>query len=270
MMFRTKYLRTGNCNDPSIRGMIPIDSALHWANALAQVVPRGTRAYVFDRIYTVFLLLGTLVGIVVIAYMLQKAYKYRASRASGDDYDRPEVGELPEGGGGGRKLFVSFALSAIVVISLISWTYFTLLYVENPDDATEEEPLEIEVVGNQFYWEFVYPNGYTERGTLRVPEDRRVQLTVTSEDTFHNFGIPELRAKADAIPGEETSTWMMADSTGTYQAHCYELCGSGHSYMDATVEVMEPDEYQEWYADTVNESAAADETASASVALAEV
>lgn len=250
--------------------MISLDSALQWANTVAQIVPRGTRSNVFDQIYVVFLVLGTVVGVVVTVYMLQKAYKYRASRGGDDDYDRPEVGELPEGGGGGRKLFVSFALSAIIVISLISWTYFTLLYVENPDTENDEDPIEVEVVAHQFYWEFIYPNGYSERGTLRIPEDRRVQLTVTSDDTFHNFGIPELRAKADAIPGERASTWVMASSPGTHEAHCYELCGSGHSYMDATVEVMEQDRYQEWYADTANNSSSSESMASATGALAEV
>lgn len=256
--------------------MITSHTALWWVGVLAPVVPEGTRAYVFEQIYDVFLVLGTLVGVVVTAYMLHKAYKYRASRERGGDaYDRPEVGELPEGGGGGRKLFVSFALSAIIVISLISWTYFTLLYVENPDQPGDEEPLEVEVVAHQFYWEFVYPNGYAERGTLRVPEDRRVQLRVTSADTFHNFGIPELRAKADAIPGQHTTTWFSASNTGTYKAHCYELCGAGHSYMDGTVEVMEPDEFQSWYDgtannSTANNSTANNSTANASEALAEV
>jgi len=153
--------------------------AHHSGGGALVTVPRGTRSYVFEQIYVVFLLLGTLVGIVVIAYMLHKAYKYRASSNRGDVADRPAVGEIPSGSGGGRKLFVSFALSAIIVISLISWTYFTLLYVESPDTAADEDPLEVEVVAHQFYWEFVYPNGYSERGTLRVPEDRRVQLTVT-------------------------------------------------------------------------------------------
>ncbi|WP_336036615.1 cytochrome c oxidase subunit II [Halobacterium yunchengense] len=245
--------------------MIPLGSVGRWAGGVASIVPRGTRAYVFDQIYTVFLLLGTLVGVVVVLYMLHKAYKYRASRSAGDDdYDRPEVGELPEGGGGGRKLFVSFALSAIIVVSLVSWTYFTLLYVENPDDQGDEQPLEVEVVGHQFYWEFVYPNGNSTRGTLRVPADRRVQLEVTSGDTFHNFGVPELRAKADAIPGQTTTTWFVADDPGTYRAHCYELCGSGHSYMDATVEVMREDDYEAWYANTTADS---ESGANASAAL---
>jgi cytochrome c oxidase subunit 2 len=218
---------------------------------------------VFQRIYWVFLILGTLVGIVVISYMLYNAYKYRASaQETADDAadnDRPSLGEIPTGGGGGRKLFLSFALSAIIVVSLITWTYFTLLYVENPDPQGEEDPLTVKVVGYQFYWEFIYPNGHTVQGTLRIPEDRRVRLVVTSEDVFHNFGIPDLRAKADAIPGQTTSTWVMADKTGTYEANCYELCGQGHSYMSATVEVMQKGEYREWYAgtgDSGNESAA--------------
>jgi cytochrome c oxidase subunit 2 len=215
---------------------------------LTQVVPKGTRTNVFNEIYTIFLLLGTLVGVVVIAYMLHKAYKYRASaHDDADEKDRPEVGELPSGSGGGRKLFVSFALSAIIVVSLITWTYFTLLYVESPDDTAAEDTMEIEVVGHQFYWEFIYPNGESVRDDLRVPEDTRVKLTVTSDDVFHNFGIPELRAKADAIPGETTDTWFIAENPGTYQAHCYELCGSGHSYMDADVTVMTESEFESWY-----------------------
>ncbi|MFC6955266.1 cytochrome c oxidase subunit II [Halorubellus litoreus] len=222
----------------------------------AQLVPEGSRAVVFRRIYEVFLVLGTAVGVIVITYMLWKAWKYRASADHGDDADRPQLGELPSGGGGGRKLFLSFSLSAIVVVSLISWTYLTLLYVENPEPVQdEEEPLEVRVVGHAFYWEFVYPNGQSVNDQLVVPEDRRVRLVVTSEDVFHNFGIPELRAKSDAIPGQETNTWFLAEETGTYQANCYELCGAGHSHMTATVQVVSQSEFQSWYQDMGNESA---------------
>jgi cytochrome c oxidase subunit 2 len=222
----------------------------------SSIVPRGTRAYVFREIYVVFLVLGTLVGVVVVGYMLHKAYRYRAGSGRGkDERDRPRVGEIPSGGGGGRKLFVSFALSAVIVVSLITWTYFTLLYVEQPEPTASGDPVEITVVGHQFYWEFVYPNGHSTTGTLRVPADRRIQLTVTSGDVFHNFGAPDLRVKADAIPGQQTETWFQADDTGEYPVHCYELCGPAHSYMDGTVRVMAPADYREWYAGTSNASA---------------
>lgn len=223
--------------------------------ALSAIVPGGTRSNVFQEIYTVFLVLGTIVGVVVTAYMLQKAYKYRAAASTKEDgIERPTLGEIPGGSGGGRKLFVSFTLSAVIVISLITWTYFTLLYVEDPGGSEVEDEMEVEIIAHQFYWEFVYENGYSTTDTLRVPENTRINIEVTSADVFHNFGVPELRAKADAIPGETTTTWFLTDEPGTYDAHCYELCGGGHSYMNAEVEVMEEDEFESWYAQTTNDS----------------
>jgi cytochrome c oxidase subunit 2 len=224
------------------------------------LVPRGTRVEVFDSIFTVFLVLGTLVGIVVIGYMLKLGYQYRADAENEDaakvDDDRPTLGELPSGSGGGRKLALSFALSAVIVVSLIVWTYATLLYVEEGAAAQNTEPLEIEVVGFQFGWKFVYPNGHQENGVLRVPVDTPVSLRVTSEDVFHNFGAPGLRVKTDAIPGQYTETWFMGDTTGSYEANCYELCGVGHSAMTAEVRVMPTEEYREWYASTNGSSSA--------------
>jgi cytochrome c oxidase subunit 2 len=226
------------------------------------IVPRGTRVFVFQRIYWVFLTLGTIVGIVVVSYMLYNAYTYRegGEKARSIEIDRPQLGELPSGSGGGRKLFLSFALSAIIVISLIAWTYGTLLFVEEGaaqgsaamDDGQAQDPIEIEVVGYQFGWQFVYPNGKTlDTGAgdaMRVPANRMVKLNVTSRDVMHNFGIPDLRAKTDAMPGQYTQTWFIAEEPGaTHTARCYELCGAGHSYMTAEIQVMSQSDFQDWY-----------------------
>ena len=109
-------------------------------------IPTGTRIDVFQDIFWVFLVLGTLVGVVVISYMLYNAYKYRdgSERPADEEFIPPKLGELPQGGGGGKKLFVSFGLSAIIVVSLIVWTYGTLLYVEGAP-AQEPDALEIQV-----------------------------------------------------------------------------------------------------------------------------
>ena len=230
------------------------------------IVPRGTMVEVFRQIYFVFLVLGTLVGIVVIGYMCYLAYQYRdAGRGDangeggkggedGEEVDRPTLGELPTGSGGGRKLFTSLALSAIIVISLIAWTYGTLLFVEGAP-AQGEEDFEVGVTGYQFGWEFEYPNGHTTDGVLRVPQGERIDLTVTSRDVWHNFGIPRFKVKSDAIPGQTTESWFTASETGTFQAACYELCGAGHSAMNAEVIVMEPAAFEQWYANTSNTSA---------------
>ncbi len=243
-------------------------------------------ADVFNDIFTVFLLLGTLVGVVVVGYTLYNAYRYRDGAGAGVDADveRPEMGELPTGGGGGKKLFVSLGLSALIVVGLILWTYVSLLYIEtgpSSQDAQQQalagvasaqqgntsaelDPITVDVIGHQFSWEFVYPNGHSTTGEMRVPQDRLIRLNVTSADVFHNIGVPELRFKADAVPGQETSAWFVAKQTGTYQAQCYELCGTGHSYMTAEVRVMTGNGYEQWYDrtnGTAGDGSAGNETA---------
>lgn len=244
--------------------MTGIASLLMALMQLGDLIPRGNRVIVFEQIYWVFLVLGTLVGVVVIGYALWKAYKYRDRDGVEDEYERPQLGEIPQGSGGGRKLFLSFSLSAIIVITLILWTYGTLLYVETAP-AQETDALEIDVVGYQFGWEFTYPNGHVEDsntpdGALRVPTDRMVTLNITSRDVFHNFGIMELRVKVDAIPGQTTETWFRAEEPAEYTARCFELCGAGHSFMTSDVVVMEQSAYQEWYSNTSAEDSGGNES----------
>jgi len=239
--------------------------------SLAQI--SRSQVDVFDNLFLVFMILGTIVGVIVISYTLYNAYKYRTEdRAADGTYDveeeyddeekkgiaRPRLGEIPTGTGkgGGKKLFLSFSISAIIVLSLVVYSFTLLLFVEGtPQTAAEQEnALEVDVVGHQFNWEYTYPNGHTT-DTLRVPHSSHeeyniVVANVTSADVWHNWGIPEFRAKADAIPGQTTTTWFEPDRTGEYEAVCYELCGAGHSNMRGDVIIMEPDEFDEWYEST--------------------
>ncbi|WP_435160480.1 cytochrome c oxidase subunit II [Halorubrum sp. SY-15] len=225
------------------------------------------QAEVFEEIFFVFLSLGTLVGIVVVSYTLWNVYKYRDDGSDPDEeFDAPVVGELPTGQGGpkAKKLFLSFGLSAVVVISLVVYAYGLLLYVEDGPDTGAEGDIEITVEGYQFGWEYIYPNGHSEMSELVVPADQRIDLTVTSRDVWHNFGSSELRIKSDAIPGEESETWFSVSSEeveaqggeATYMVECFELCGSGHSAMKGQITVLPQDEWEEWYANTGSDAAA--------------
>jgi cytochrome c oxidase subunit 2 len=216
---------------------------------VAQASVDGT-SEIFGQLFSAFLVVGTLVGVVVIAYTLQKAYKNRSEDGDTKE-DRPEMGELPplEGGGKGRKLFLSFGASAVIVITLVGWTYFAgfIPMEQGPSEEQVEDQMEVTVIGFQFGWRYQYENGKEELGTLRVPNDTVVRFEVTSDDVMHNFGIPHFDRRTDAIPGQTTTMWIYPKETGTYESRCYELCGSGHSQMSGQVEVMPKDEFQEWY-----------------------
>jgi cytochrome c oxidase subunit 2 len=253
---------------------VTVSSAIRHA-PIAQVT--DTQSEVFSNLFLVFVGLATIVGVVVISYTLYNALKYRTSEEDaqgrydvdeesvidGDDYDvvRPERGEIAtgRGKGGGRKLFMSFGMSALIVLSLVIYSYTFLLYVEDTD-ANQEEALHVEVEGYQFGWDYEYDSGLTsddydaselnedyDSNALVVPEGYVTQLEVTSRDVMHNYGIPEFKAKADAIPGDMTDTWFQPEKTGVFDANCYELCGAGHSNMKGDVVVLEPDQFEEWY-----------------------
>jgi len=215
-------------------------------NAYTTPLEVQTRVDVFEEIFLVFLGLGTLVGVVVIAYTLYNAYKYRDSGEPDDSEDLPTLGELPTGGKGGKKLFLSFGLSAIIVISLVVWTYGMLLYVEDGPDDNPDDAIEVEIEGWAFGWDYYYDNGIETTDEFVIPTDEAIWIETTSRDVWHTYGISDLRVKSDAIPGEYDDTWFIAEETGVHDAECFELCGVGHSDMYSEVEVVEPDEYEAW------------------------
>ncbi|MFB6096772.1 MAG: cytochrome c oxidase subunit II [Haloferacaceae archaeon] len=240
------------------------------------IVPTGSQQEVFNQLFWVFTGLGTLVGTIVIGYLFWNSYRYRAGQVDAEDLNdvfRPKLGVLPSADHGGRHLLFSFSISALIVVSLIGWTYGSLLFLaqgSQPQAAPTgaQDQMEVTVTGHQFYWEFTYHDvpgheqSVSTRNELVIPTDTHVRLRVTSADVFHNFGIPELKVKADSIPGQTTSTWVVEDEQGTYIARCYELCGSGHSFMKAQVRVVGQESFDEWYAE--QESANANATANAS------
>jgi cytochrome c oxidase subunit 2 len=56
----------------------------------------------------------------------------------------------------------------------------------------------------------------------------------------------------DLVPGRETSLWFKARSVGTFDVYCAEYCGLLHSKMLSKVHVMEPNEFNTWYANEKN------------------
>lgn len=216
--------------------------------------PMQTRVDVFDEIFLVFLGLGTVIGIIVIAYTLYNAYKYRDAGDRDAEEDLPSLGELPTGGKGGKKLFVSFGLSAVVVLSLVVYAYGLLLYVEAGPEEPGEDAIEVDVRGESFSWFFEYENGASTVNEMYVPADTPVWINVTGGDVWHSFGISDMKVKADAIPGEYDRTWFVADEPGEeHLIECYELCGPYHSDMEATLHVVEEDEFDDWLDEQVED-----------------
>ena len=110
------------------------------------------------------------------------------------------------------------------------------------------ETMEIYVVGKQWMWKFQHGTGQREINELHVPVNRKVKLTMTTEDVLHDVYIPAFRTKADVVPGRYTTLWFEATKPGKYHLYCAEYCGLNHSGMGGWVYVMPQDEFDNWLA----------------------
>jgi cytochrome c oxidase subunit 2 len=149
---------------------------------------------------------------------------------------------------------------------------------QSPPDA-----IQIEVTGQQFAWNFRYPGGdgrfgrtdprlYDDAdrtiearpgplgidpgdplgnddivtGTLVIPVNRPVNLLLRAKDVTHDFYVPALRLKHDAVPGMRISIHFMTLKEGRYEIACAELCGQLHHQMRAILEVKSQGDYEDW------------------------
>jgi cytochrome c oxidase subunit II len=110
-----------------------------------------------------------------------------------------------------------------------------------PDDA-----MEVEVLGQQFSWIFIYENDKETENELVVPLGRAVKLNISSIDVLHSFFIPAFRIKVDAVKGMPTYAWFFADEVGEYDIQCTEYCGVDHFAMLAILKIVPEKEFETW------------------------
>jgi cytochrome c oxidase subunit 2 len=83
-------------------------------------------------------------------------------------------------------------------------------------------------------------------GSLTIPVNTPILLTLHTKDMIHSFFVPELRIQQDIVPGLEIPIHFTAVQTGKHEIVCTQLCGLGHYNMKAYIEVLPQDKYDEW------------------------
>lgn len=171
---------------------------------------------------------------VVTAVIIFALVKFRAKK--GDLSDGPPVH-------GHTTLEIVWTVIPFVLVTAIS-IVSAIVLAQNSHAG--KDPLRIMVTGQQFAWTFTYPNNKVY-DIMRVPNDRHVLVSITSNDVIHSFWVPQFAQKQDAVPGQINKFVVTPDRLGTYPLICTELCGLGHSLMRSTVIVMSPADYAAWY-----------------------
>lgn len=177
-------------------------------------------------------------GIFVVVELLLLYALIRFRRRKGDS-------TVPSQVHGFTALEIGWTLIPAAILFFIAIpTVRGIFLVQGPPPG---DPLEITVVGHQWWWEFQYPElGIVTANEMHVPVGRTANLTLTSADVIHSFWVPQIGGKRDLNPGSENRLWFTPTETGTFYGQCAELCGTSHANMRMRVMVDDSASFAEW------------------------
>lgn len=159
---------------------------------------------------------------------------------------RPGQGEPRQDPGNPRLETVWTVIPALILCALLAATAYTMLAVNPPVGAREPD---VVVVAHQWWWEYRYPRaGVVTANELHLPAGSNCLLRLESADVIHDFWVPDLAAKSDAIPGHPSYLWINPEQVGVFTGSCAEYCGMCHGQMGIRVIIEPAAAFAQWLA----------------------
>ena len=145
------------------------------------------------------------------------------------------------------------AVTTVTLFVLMITSFRTGTAINQLAEAAED-PLIIQVTGNQWWWDVRYmdakpSNDIETANEIHLPVGRPVKLELSSTDVIHSFFIPSLGVKRYAIPGRTIETWLEASQPGVFYGECNQICGNFHSYMPIAINAVSAADFQAWEKD---------------------
>ena len=192
-----------------------------------------------NRIYWVVYALAAGVFILIELALIVFIFRFRRRRpGAAPDAEGPQIH-------GNTRIEIIWTAIPVLLLLGLSIYMFTQVPQVEAKPAADEDVVEIQVTGHQFYWQYEYPNGALSFDELVLPVDRKVTLVLNSPDVNHSWWVPELTGKRDAIPGQTNRLSFTPRKTGTLEGGvCGEYCGIEHAKMTFSVEVVEEADFE--------------------------
>jgi cytochrome c oxidase subunit 2 len=222
-----------------------------------------------DGLFKITLAIAAVIYVAVTGALVYALIKFRARK-----------GAVPAQIRGNTRLEAGWTVAAaVILVGLAVLTFAKLSSIQDPANSGPNgdqlagqngllyasavrrlppsgKSLNIQVIGRQYIWQYVYPGSSEPDGLgapysyeeMVVPTETTVTLDIVSEDVVHSWWIPELGGKFQAVPGYHNYTWFKVSKPGIYRGQCAALCGRGHARMIATVKAVPPAQFDAWLA----------------------
>jgi cytochrome c oxidase subunit 2 len=212
-------------------------------SGLAPVTPVSPNADAIRQTYWVILIVTGVIFVLVEGALILFIVRFRG-RGRARAQDGAQIH------GATRLEMACTILPVVILAGIAAFVFVKLPTIKNvPAAQAAGRSLEIRVEGHQYYWQFQYPQGQVAVERMVVPLERVVELTVVSPDVIHSWWVPALGGKIDAIPGRVNHSWFKAEKLGHYEVRCAELCGLEHAHMTGWVDVVTPEQYENFLLD---------------------
>jgi cytochrome c oxidase subunit 2 len=225
-----------------------------------------------DNLFSFLVTLGTFIflgvfGTLTYSILFQRAEKY-------DYSDGPHI----EGNVKLEIIWTAIPFALVIWIAAYSYQIYDQMSILGPMEhvhmtaAADAAPMEqdktafrenavhIDVFARQWSWEFVYGKGTSidvSSTELHLPNNRRIELTLHSEDVLHGFYVPAFRVKQDVIPGRDINFEFTPIREGKYRLRDSEYSGTYFASMQADVVVESPEAFHQWLTDAAKQPAIA-------------
>jgi len=216
--------------------------------------PAGSIAEMATDLHNLLLVIITAISLFVLALLIYVGVRFRASRS-------PKASKTSHN----TVIEILWTVIPVLILVVIAVPSFRLLYYT---DRTNETDMVIKVTGNQWYWNYSYPDeniafdsylideadlqpGQTRLlsvdNPLVVPEGTRIKLLVTGNDVMHSFFVPSLAVQIYAFIGRTNEAWIdVPVGRQTYYGQCNQICGTNHAYMPIEIKALPKAEYAAW------------------------
>ena len=161
-------------------------------------------------------------------------------------YAKPRGDYTPEWEYSGKLEYLLWGVPIVVVAVLASWLWYSTDKLD-PYEQLGPEPLQVQAIGLDWKWLFIYPEeGMATVDELVVPVGRPVEMTLTTDTVMQSLLIAPLTGQIYAMPGMTTKLNFSATRTGEAEGENTQFNGDGFGRQKFTVRALEPADFESW------------------------
>ena len=228
--------------------------------------PAGSIAEKATSLHNMLLVIITAISLFVLGLLVYVCLRFRASA-------NPKPSKTTHN----TIIEILWTVVPVLILVVIAVPSFQLLYYL---DKTKDTEIVVKVTGNQWYWNYEYPDDAIsfdsymiaeedlKEGQKRllevdnpmvVPAGTRIKLLVTGNDVMHSFFVPSLAVQIYSIAGRVNEAWIdVPEGTQTYYGQCNQICGVNHAYMPIVIKALNKEDYANWLEKAKEEFASAE------------